>query len=114
MTVRSPGPAGWYPGSRTTPAGGRVPVGHARQRLVLSNAQRLGDHVGDGHRPVVGVLGVAYAALAEAKQQFDAIAQVPLDASDARTILDAWDRASIVIEDAFGPGLGSGSSSRKT
>ena len=42
-------------------------------------------------------------ALAEAKKRFAAIEAVPLAQAAPESILDAWDRASIAIEDAFGP-----------
>jgi thimet oligopeptidase len=42
-------------------------------------------------------------ALAEARKRFAAIENVPLDRATPATILDAWDDAAIVIEDAFGP-----------
>jgi len=43
------------------------------------------------------------AALAEARRRIDAIAGIPLERADAKSILDAWDRTNIVLEDAFGP-----------
>lgn len=41
-------------------------------------------------------------ALTEARGRFKEIEAIPIDQSNARTILDAWDRASVLIEDAFG------------
>ncbi|HSP14300.1 MAG TPA: M3 family metallopeptidase [Thermoanaerobaculia bacterium] len=49
------------------------------------------------------VRSAATTAIASAKKQFDAIAGLPLDEADARSVLDPWDRASMVLEDAFGP-----------
>ncbi len=63
----------------------------------------------DVHRVLIPILSAddvrtaADSALAEAKAQFEAIAAVPLDEAGPANILEAWDRASIVIEDAFGP-----------
>jgi thimet oligopeptidase len=45
----------------------------------------------------------AEAALAEARTRFSSIAEVPLDAIDARTVLDEWDSAVTRMEDVFGP-----------
>jgi len=42
-------------------------------------------------------------ALADAKKRFETIARIAVDAVDAEVILDAWDRASMEMEDAFGP-----------
>ncbi|HEY2092550.1 MAG TPA: M3 family metallopeptidase [Thermoanaerobaculia bacterium] len=42
-------------------------------------------------------------ALADAQQCIAEIETVPLDAVTPENILDAWDRAAIVLEDAFGP-----------
>jgi thimet oligopeptidase len=49
------------------------------------------------------VRAVAERSLGEAKQLIGEIERVPLDAVTPENILDAWDRAAIVIEDAFGP-----------
>jgi thimet oligopeptidase len=46
---------------------------------------------------------VSQEALAEAKRRLGAIESVPLAQADPERILDAWDSASTVIEDAFGP-----------
>ncbi|HEY3057117.1 MAG TPA: M3 family metallopeptidase [Thermoanaerobaculia bacterium] len=45
----------------------------------------------------------AASALAEARRRFDQIETVPLDDVSAGTVLDPWDRATILLEDAFGP-----------
>ncbi|HEY4640958.1 MAG TPA: M3 family metallopeptidase [Thermoanaerobaculia bacterium] len=45
----------------------------------------------------------AESALAEARRHMNEISAIPLDRADAQTILDAWDRANIRLEDAFGP-----------
>src|SRR3954453_6102493 len=45
----------------------------------------------------------AESALAEARRRIDDIAAIPLEGADAQTILDAWDRANIALENAFGP-----------
>src|SRR6476646_11050260 len=42
-------------------------------------------------------------ALTEARRRFDEIEAIPVEQVNARNILDAWDRAAILIEDAFGP-----------
>src|SRR5688572_24092139 len=42
------------------------------------------------------------AALADARRRIERIEAVPLDEVSAATVLDEWDRAAIVIEDAFG------------
>lgn len=42
-------------------------------------------------------------ALDEARRRFAGIESVPLASADARNVLDAWDRAAVFIEDAFGP-----------
>ncbi|HEY2830161.1 MAG TPA: M3 family metallopeptidase [Thermoanaerobaculia bacterium] len=49
------------------------------------------------------VRSVADRALAEAQRRIAEIETVPLDAATPENILDAWDRAAIVLEDAFGP-----------
>ncbi|HEX7191422.1 MAG TPA: M3 family metallopeptidase [Thermoanaerobaculia bacterium] len=46
---------------------------------------------------------VAEQALDDAKVRVAGIERVPLDYVTPENILDAWDRAAIVIEDAFGP-----------
>jgi thimet oligopeptidase len=43
------------------------------------------------------------AALAAARTRFQDIAGVALDDASAESILDAWDCASVLLEDAFGP-----------
>jgi len=43
------------------------------------------------------------AALEEVRRRIDDIAAIPLDRADAQAVLDAWDRANIVLEDVFGP-----------
>lgn len=48
------------------------------------------------------VKSTAAAALARARELFAVIERVPLDAITTESVLDAWDRASIVIEDGFG------------
>ena len=45
----------------------------------------------------------ASGALEEARKRFAAIESVPLENATPETILDAWDEANIVLEDAFGP-----------
>jgi Zn-dependent oligopeptidase len=45
----------------------------------------------------------ASSAIASAKAEFERIAAVPLEQADASSVLDPWDRASILLEDAFGP-----------
>src|SRR5438876_9990239 len=42
-------------------------------------------------------------ALDEARRRFDQIEAVPLEDVSAATILDPWDHAAILLEDAFGP-----------
>lgn len=42
-------------------------------------------------------------ALAQAAARFAEIEQIPLERATPETILDAWDQAAIIIEDAFGP-----------
>ncbi|HEY8711286.1 MAG TPA: M3 family metallopeptidase, partial [Thermoanaerobaculia bacterium] len=42
-------------------------------------------------------------ALDDARGRFKEIEAVAIDAVNARNILDAWDRAAVLIEDAFGP-----------
>ncbi len=42
-------------------------------------------------------------ALEEARLRFAGIESIPVAEADARNILDAWDRAAVLIEDAFGP-----------
>src|SRR2546427_5950456 len=46
---------------------------------------------------------VSAEALAEAGRRFAAIGDVPLEAANAESIFDAWDRAGMALEDAFGP-----------
>lgn len=41
-------------------------------------------------------------ALTEARRRFEEIEAIPIEQANARTILDAWDRAAVLIEDAFG------------
>ncbi|HEY2324263.1 MAG TPA: M3 family metallopeptidase [Thermoanaerobaculia bacterium] len=50
-----------------------------------------------------GVRTVSEQSLEEAKRRIAEIERVPLGDVTPENILDAWDRASIVIEDAFGP-----------
>lgn len=63
----------------------------------------------DVERPLIPILTAGQVrsasedALARAKEQFEAIESIPLDEADARNVLDAWDRASTAMEDAFGP-----------
>jgi len=60
-------------------------------------------------RPTIPILtaselsAISGAALDEARRQILEIAAIPLERATAESILDAWDRASIVVEDAFGP-----------
>lgn len=49
------------------------------------------------------VHSVAEHALDEARQRIAEIELVPIDDVTPENVLDAWDRAAIVIEDAFGP-----------
>src|SRR5712691_9617209 len=49
------------------------------------------------------VASSAAAALAEARRRFDLIASLPIESLSATEVLDRWDDASIVLEDAFGP-----------
>jgi len=45
----------------------------------------------------------ANSALAEARHAFEAIAGIPLERGSPSNVLDAWDDASILMENAFGP-----------
>jgi thimet oligopeptidase len=62
-----------------------------------------------GERALIPILSaddvraVAERSLGEARERIAEIESVPLDAVSAENILDAWDRAAIAIEDAFGP-----------
>ena len=62
-----------------------------------------------GERALIPILSaddvrsVSERALEEAKQRIAGIERVPLDAVTPENVLDAWDRAAIAIEDAFGP-----------
>jgi len=49
------------------------------------------------------VASSAAAALAEARRRFDLIASLPIESLEATEVLERWDDASIVLEDAFGP-----------
>src|SRR5438105_910387 len=42
-------------------------------------------------------------ALAEARRRLEAIERMPIDAVTAHIVLQMWDDAAIVLEDAFGP-----------
>ena len=42
-------------------------------------------------------------ALTEARRRFKEIEAIPVGQVNARNILDSWDRAAVLIEDAFGP-----------
>jgi len=42
-------------------------------------------------------------ALCEGRERMAEIASIPIDRADAQSILDAWDRANIRLEDVFGP-----------
>ena len=42
-------------------------------------------------------------ALAEARSRFAGIESVPLDDANATNVLDPWDQAAMILEDAFGP-----------
>lgn len=44
----------------------------------------------------------AAAALRDARERFATIERIPLERVSPETVLDAWDRASIILEDAFG------------
>jgi thimet oligopeptidase len=46
---------------------------------------------------------VSRAALAEARRQFEDIAKIPIEDATPQSVLEAWDRASMLLEDAFGP-----------
>ncbi|HUP48957.1 MAG TPA: M3 family metallopeptidase [Thermoanaerobaculia bacterium] len=60
------------------------------------------------HRPTVPILTAdevtvrAQAAIDDARERLTAIGAVPLDQVEAANVLDEWDRASIILEDAFG------------
>lgn len=62
-----------------------------------------------GERALIPILSAADVrsvsehALDEAKRRVAEIEAVPVDAVTPENILDAWDRAAVVIEDAFGP-----------
>lgn len=62
-----------------------------------------------GERPTIPnltaseVTAISAAALDEARKCQQQIEAVPLDEITPANVLDAWDRASIVLEDAFGP-----------
>ncbi len=45
----------------------------------------------------------AKSAIGEARRRFEVIESLPLEAAAPETVLDAWDDAAIVLEDAFGP-----------
>ena len=45
----------------------------------------------------------AEAALDEGRRRMNEITSIPLERADAQSILDAWDRANIALEDVFGP-----------
>ena len=49
------------------------------------------------------VTSQAAAGLQEARSRLENIQRLPLDEVSARAVLDAWDDAATVIEDAFGP-----------
>ncbi|MBK5259858.1 MAG: Zn-dependent oligopeptidase [Thermoanaerobaculia bacterium] len=60
-------------------------------------------------RPTIPILNAdevtstSSAALSEARKRLAAIEAVPLDRVTVANVLDAWDMAAVVIEDAFGP-----------
>ncbi|HEY6844124.1 MAG TPA: M3 family metallopeptidase [Thermoanaerobaculia bacterium] len=45
----------------------------------------------------------AASALQEARRRFDRIAGLPVESATAESVLDPWDDASTILEDAFGP-----------
>ncbi|HSP33542.1 MAG TPA: hypothetical protein VLU46_04405, partial [Thermoanaerobaculia bacterium] len=49
------------------------------------------------------VRAASEAAIEEAKRQFEGIGAVPLRDVGAESVLDAWDRAAMALEDVFGP-----------
>lgn len=49
------------------------------------------------------LMHAAESALAEARRMVQELEAVPLEQASPQTILQAWDRAAIVLEDAFGP-----------
>jgi thimet oligopeptidase len=49
------------------------------------------------------VTSSAAAALAEARRRLEAVERLPLESVTAAEVLERWDDASIVLEDAFGP-----------
>src|SRR5690349_11158026 len=49
------------------------------------------------------VASTAKQALDEARRVVAEIESIPLDAATTENVFDAWDRAAIVLEDAFGP-----------
>jgi len=62
-----------------------------------------------GERPTIPILTAdevssrAAAALREARERLEKIARLPLETATADSVLEAWDDAAIVMEDAFGP-----------
>ena len=66
-------------------------------------------HPETSERPVVPIFSAeqltseAARALDEARQRLAAIEAIPLEDVTAAGVLDAWDEASIALEDAFGP-----------
>ncbi len=49
------------------------------------------------------VSGNASAALQEARRKLEAIERLPLEEATPQAVLDVWDDAAILLEDAFGP-----------
>ncbi len=67
------------------------------------------DRPNTSERPTIPVLSASElatttaAALDEARVRMMEITAIPLEGANAESVLDAWDRANIVVEDAFGP-----------
>ncbi|MEO8037079.1 MAG: M3 family metallopeptidase, partial [Acidobacteriota bacterium] len=50
-----------------------------------------------------GLTAAAAMVLTEARERFIALQSVPLDRVTSETVLDAWDRLAILLEDVYGP-----------
>jgi len=72
--------------------------------MVQTLPRRVADE-----RPTIPILtasevtAISAAALDEARKRLQQIEAVPLDQITPANVLDEWDRATIVLEDAFGP-----------
>jgi thimet oligopeptidase len=66
-----------------------MPLSRVRATIPILTAEQVSSRAGE--------------ALSEARRRFQAIERLPLESVTPASVLDLWDDAAIIIEDAFGP-----------